>query len=560
MMRERLSLCLLITAGLLASLARAAGTDPNAADVKQYQQAYEYVLEKEWDKAFESFTAFIQQHRDSAYFDDAHFWHCYAMEKKGAAGEDVFACYQKFTKAHPKSKWADDAKRNLIAIGKKLAQQGKTEYGDIIRTMQDSEETDVALAAIRALRNVDSEKALDALLDLYKRTNHNAIRKEIIFALSESRAPLALAKLIEIAKANAEPHMRKEAIFWLSQKSNAPETVQLLESIAFEDVHRDVRAKAVFALAEMKGERGAEALGRIAQKSQDVRTRKEAIFWLGQKARSDKAIAFLQAIAHKDTNVDIAKGAVFALSEAPDGRGLPALRTIIETMANQKVRQQAVFWLGQKDHSDETIQLLERIAQNDKDERVRDRAVFTLAEMKDGRGIESLQRIAEKNSSVKIREQAVFWLGQKARSDSVIQYLTTIVLKDANQGVRERALLGLAEAPEGRGEDALKNIAEKSDDPATRKKAVFWLGQKARTEEAFTFLGTCLRNDPDPQVRDAALMALAQAPKNKGVPALIEIAKSHPDKAMRKKAIFWLGQSKDPRARQAILDIVSDVK
>jgi hypothetical protein len=29
---------------------------------------------------------------------------------------------------------------------------------------------------------------------------------------------------------------------------------------------------------------------------------------------------------------------------------------------------------------------------------------------------------------------------------------------------------------------------------------------------------------------------------------------------MRKKAIFWLGQSKDPRARQAILDIVSDVK
>jgi HEAT repeat protein len=108
--------------------------------------------------------------------------------------------------------------------------------------------------------------------------------------------------------------------------------------------------------------------------------------------------------------------------------------------------------------------------------------------------------------------------------------------------------------------NALKNIAEKSDDPATRKKAVFWLGQKARSEEAFTFLGTRLRDDPDPEVRGEVLMALAQAPDNKGIPALIDVAKSHPDKAMRKKAIFWLGQSKDPRARQAILDIVSDVK
>ena len=408
MLRKKLFFCLLIAAGVLASWAQAAQTDPNAADVKQYQQAYEYVLEKKWDEAFDSFTAFIKQYKDSAYFDDAHFWHCYAMEKKGAAGEEVFACYQDFTQAHPNSKWADDAKRNLIAVGKKLAQQGKSEYGDIIRTMQDDEETDVALAAIRALRNVDSERALDALLDLYKRTNHDAIRKEIIFALSESRAPQALAKLIEIAKANAEPHMRKEAIFWLSQKSSSPETVQLLENIAFEDLHRDVRERAVFALAEMKESRGLEALGRIAQKGKDVRTRKEAIFWLGQKARSEEAIAFLKDIAQKETNTDIAKGAVFALSEAPDGRGVPALRTIIETMKNPQVRQEAVFWLGQKDRSDETIQLLERIAQKDEDERVRDRAVFTLSEMRDGRGIESLQRIGQKNSSVKIREQAVF--------------------------------------------------------------------------------------------------------------------------------------------------------
>jgi len=32
------------------------------------------------------------------------------------------------------------------------------------------------------------------------------------------------------------------------------------------------------------------------------------------------------------------------------------------------------------------------------------------------------------------------------------------------------------------------------------------------------------------------------------VPLLINVAKNNPDPAVRKKAMFWLGQSKDPRA------------
>ena len=37
---------------------------------------------------------------------------------------------------------------------------------------------------------------------------------------------------------------------------------------------------------------------------------------------------------------------------------------------------------------------------------------------------------------------------------------------------------------------------------------------------------------------------------------LIKIAKTHPNIEVRKKAIFWLGQSDDPRALDAIIEIV----
>jgi len=82
----------------------------------------------------------------------------------------------------------------------------------------------------------------------------------------------------------------------------------------------------------------------------------------------------------------------------------------------------------------------------------------------------------------------------------------------------------------------------------TRRNAVFWLGQAAGT--AATSSLDSLIGDPngDRQVREAAVFALSQRPRDEGVPALIRVAQTDRDPAIRKKAIFWLGQSDDPRA------------
>src|SRR5207247_159079 len=52
--------------------------------------------------------------------------------------------------------------------------------------------------------------------------------------------------------------------------------------------------------------------------------------------------------------------------------------------------------------------------------------------------------------------------------------------------------------------------------------------------------------------RDAAVTDLgtasAQQPHDAGVPALIRLARTHPEPGVRRKALFWLGQSGDPRA------------
>jgi len=82
----------------------------------------------------------------------------------------------------------------------------------------------------------------------------------------------------------------------------------------------------------------------------------------------------------------------------------------------------------------------------------------------------------------------------------------------------------------------------------TRRQAVFWLGQAAGDAATRDLTGLVDDRDLDRDVKEQAVFALSQQPGDAGVPALIRIARTHPEPGVRRKALFWLGQSGDPRA------------
>lgn len=96
--------------------------------------------------------------------------------------------------------------------------------------------------------------------------------------------------------------------------------------------------------------------------------------------------------------------------------------------------------------------------------------------------------------------------------------------------------------------DLLRMARDANVSRKVRRSAVFWVGQAA--SDAATRGLTELVDDraADREVREQAVFALSQRPREEGVPALIRIAKENPDPELRRKAIFWLGQSEDPRA------------
>jgi len=83
---------------------------------------------------------------------------------------------------------------------------------------------------------------------------------------------------------------------------------------------------------------------------------------------------------------------------------------------------------------------------------------------------------------------------------------------------------------------------------AARKNAVFWLGQAAGDAATRGLDELVGEKAVDREVKESAVFALSQRPPSEGVPVLIRVARTHQDPKIRRSALFWLGQSRDPRA------------
>ena len=90
--------------------------------------------------------------------------------------------------------------------------------------------------------------------------------------------------------------------------------------------------------------------------------------------------------------------------------------------------------------------------------------------------------------------------------------------------------------------------AARIDESAAVRRQALFWLGQQAGKRAIATLTEVMKDDPDREVRRHAVFALSQLPKDEGVPRLIEVARSHRDPEVRKQAMFWLGQSGDERA------------
>jgi hypothetical protein len=87
---------------------------------------------------------------------------------------------------------------------------------------------------------------------------------------------------------------------------------------------------------------------------------------------------------------------------------------------------------------------------------------------------------------------------------------------------------------------------------STRQEAMLWLSRFAaaavagRPNDPLDFERGSVTDDED--LKTHAVFVLSQLPRGEGIPQLLDVARSKQSPRVRGQALFWLGQSGDPRA------------
>ena len=155
------------------------------------------------------------------------------------------------------------------------------------------------------------------------------------------------------------------------------------------------------------------------------------------------------------------------------------------------------------------------------------------------------------------RDAALTDLGTASAQDAVDFLLGLATREDTRAG--EEAILPVTLADSVTVWPMLLKLARDDRAPQRcRRQAVFWLGQAASDAATRGLTDLVDDADMDRDVKEQAVFALSQQPHEAGVPALIRIARTHREPGVRRKALFWLGQSGDPRALALFEEILTE--
>jgi HEAT repeat protein len=273
---------------------------------------------------------------------------------------------------------------------------------------------------------------------------------------------------------------------------------------------------------------------------------------------SDRAMPILKKVLERrDTcSYVLRRKAVFLVSQKGGEEAADILMQTAKNDPDQETREQAVFWLGQV-RSERAVPLLEDLLKNSKDKETKDKALFALSQQSSPKASQILRDFAERESEdEQLREQAIFWLGQKHSEDNA-SYLKALYGRVKSDALKDKIIFSLSQQRGfGNAEWIMQIALDPKESVEMRKQALFWAGQNGgASTEAFANLYDKMT---DSEIKEQLIFVLSQRGRDgKALEKLMDIAKTDKDKELRGKAVFWLGQSRDPRAAKFLEDLIA---
>ena len=273
-------------------------------------------------------------------------------------------------------------------------------------------EDDVQSAALNALMQMDSERALPILKKVLARRDEGStcLRRRAVFMVSQHETAETEDILLSAARTDPDPEVRSQAVFWLSQV-DSPRATAALDSIASASKDPEVQEKAIFALSQQESPEARRALRRYAERtdiSEDLRGK--AVFWLAQSDNPED-LAYLRNLYGKVSDPEVQERILFAIGQSDDAGSRQFLLDVARNQnASLEARKKALFWLGQRDET--TAAELGSLYGTFADREIKEHVIFVLSQKDEKAATDKLIDIARREPDKELRKKAIFWLSQ----------------------------------------------------------------------------------------------------------------------------------------------------
>jgi len=301
---------------------------------------------------------------------------------------------------------------------------------------------------------------------------------------------------------------------------------------------------------------------------------------------ADSTHVSVAACPNEDDDPRIA--AMNALMQMDAANAVPVIQQVLARRdpCSVELRRKAVFVLSQK-RSDQTEDILLSVARSDPDADVRGQAVFWLSQVGSDKAVTALDSILRTSSDEELRDKAIFSISQihGPRSSQILRDYAA--REGASEDTREKAVFWLGQQHGGDNAAFLRDLYGRVTPGDLKEKIIFSLSQMRSVENTRWLMDLAMNSREDVELRKKALFWAGQSGADIGdltalydrisdrdmkeqlifvysqrhepaaLDKMIDIARHETDKDLRKKAVFWLGQSHDPRAAQALLEIIN---
>jgi len=424
---------------------------------------------------------------------------------------------------------------------------------DLVTQVRDQ---DLRAEVVEALGDRQDAKARAALDALIQDDPDVEIQRVAVEALGKLPDGAGVRDLLEIARRHRSYEVRAEAVETLGEAGEPGAVLEALADIARRDPHPAVQREAVETLGELEDARAFPLLVALAREHEREEVQIKAVESLTSAADPATVLPALAEIARSHPRQDVQIAAVEGIGELEHPDAARTLAELAEGHPRRDVRREAVESLGSVAPVEAAFEALERIVWRHPDVEVQMEAAETIGELEGPAATRLLGEIVARHPRVEVQMEAVEALGDNHEHATAIRTLRGLVENHPNSEVRQHAVDKLGEFEDPDVTAALLEYARRHRDVEVRRRAVERLGEREAGSATLEVLKALVRDDPDADLREEALEALAELHDGAGVPALIETARSHPDRQVRVRAIELLGDSDDPRALEALRNLI----